>query len=436
MWTEAERDLRGTWDVRMKLSHTSLVIAYFVFATATRPLTYIGAPKVLDFIHFGLIALAIVVLLRRGVINKPTKPLLLLLLALISVFILSALLNSGSVLAALIGYMIIVEPLFWIYYVHECRRQIDFRSLRAAVLTLIIANAAFIYFQKFLLGFDGDAVQGIFLGAGAGAHLAGAVSLVGSLFILASGRIRASVVLLAGVVAAGPIFSDAKQVVGVALLALVVTLFLRARSVISALRLIALTACSVAVVTLMAFTVFPALRTWIDNGLILAAIEQKFAVVPLIRSAQDGVVGILFGMGPGTSVSRLALLIPEYSDSLSSFGIVSSPVTQLVYETQQSQYYTNSITGSSFFSLTFSWAGIWGDTGALGLVLVAALYAFIYSRICVNESGRFILVLTVLLGATFTWMEEPAYMALVAIVIGIQLLNRRQEYELVSCHHK
>jgi hypothetical protein len=81
---------------------------------------------------------------------------------------------------------------------------------------------------------------------------------------------------------------------------------------------------------------------------------------------------------------------------------------------------SNSVTGSSIFSLMFSWAGIWGDLGLLGLGAYLLIWSRVWRRVCLDDLSRFFVINVFVYGLVFAWLEEPCYMLLVVSFLGIR----------------
>lgn len=405
---------------------------FLVLVFGTRPLTALGAPKVLDFLHFAWLSVTVFLLLRTTLYRRAAH-LLSLIVALLIGALLSALINQRSPLAAFFSFVILCEPFIFLAYLvgmNASRKNIE--GLRKVVLCITAAHTSFILVQTFVLDYTDDRVQGLLIGAGAGAHLAGAISLFGAIFVFRYlNAPLATRTVAAGVVAMGPIFSDAKQVIAVALVATFILVIVNFKSAKALIKSAALAGISLAVVGLLVQIFFPSSLYWLEPDVVLFAFEQKFEVVNIIQEKHWGPLTTVFGLGPGATVSRLALLIPEYANSLAPFGILTSDLSRQIYDTQQSQFYTNSVSGSSLFSLTFSWAGIWGDLGLLGLVTAIAIFIYIYRFLCPNSDTRFLVICSALFGVVFTWLEEPAYMNWVSVFLGYVYLQTRFDRELM-----
>lgn len=110
----------------------------------------------------------------------------------------------------------------------------------------------------------------------------------------------------------------------------------------------------------------------------------------------------------------------DYLQILQPLGITGTSVFDTVFKAQESYYWSNSVTGSSMYSLLFSWAGIWGDLGFLGLGVYLYLWFLVWNYICLDKISKFFLITVFVAGLIFSWMEEPAFMLFVTSLIGLQ----------------
>jgi hypothetical protein len=128
----------------------------------------------------------------------------------------------------------------------------------------------------------------------------------------------------------------------------------------------------------------------------------------------------LLGLGPGHTIGRLGWLIPDYIKYLQPLGVTSTPITEAVFLENNTNPLSNEFTGSSMFSLTFSWAGIWGDLGFLGLGAYLYIWFLVWHQLCLDNLSKFLLITVLVFGGVFSWLEEPGYMLFIAILIGFQ----------------
>lgn len=112
-------------------------------------------------------------------------------------------------------------------------------------------------------------------------------------------------------------------------------------------------------------------------------------------------------------------MMTSYSNWLEPLGVTSSSITDEIFYANQNNYLSNSVTGSSFFSLMFSLAGIWGDLGIAGLFCYVYIWLYILNNFCAQMLDRFFIVSLMFFGVTFSWLEEPSFMLVMMSLLGI-----------------
>lgn len=79
------------------------------------------------------------------------------------------------------------------------------------------------------------------------------------------------------------------------------------------------------------------------------------------------------------------------------------------------------------FMPLFSWAGIWGDLGFLGLGAYLYLGYIVWSRLAQDDFSKLLLLTMLVYGLILTQMEEPGQSFTVAILIGLQWHERQSK---------
>jgi hypothetical protein len=265
-------------------------------------------------------------------------------------------------------------------------------------------------------------VQGSFRGLGPGAHVLGAIAMTAALYVLRSfPEWRAWwKALLAGLLFFLVVASDSKQVVlafgvGYILVELgKVGSWKRLGSLVSR-------AVIVAGLTYLAFHLLDPHLYLQDAATIVRSFARKFQVLPLITARIDSLAGWVFGLGPGHSVSRMGgWLLDHYWHVLAPLGATR---TDLHVQAMNLPWVMTK--ASSLFWPMFSWAGIFGDVGAAGILAYAGLLWVTYFRFCPDGLSRLLVVVIVLLGFVFDWLEQYNFMLYVAAVIGQRWLACR-----------
>lgn len=285
-------------------------------------------------------------------------------------------------------------------------------------------NLGFSYFQYFILRLSPEEVQGVFLHMGAGAHINGAISLFLGLLILEnpfsfalSRRQKTFYSLLFFSIV---ILTDSKQVLAALIGAFFLLSIFKGAKPKKALFYIFNFFAMISATLMLAHTVFPRIKNYLKLDNVLDGLFQKFSVFSLISDYHDNYFKFLFGLGPGHTVSRLAWLIPDYIDVLKNFSITVSPVTDAIWFEANSHYLTNLVTGSSMFSMFFTWAGVFGDLGILGFLIYSFLWGMVFCHFCIDDFSRLIFFMGIGLGFVFTWLEEPPFVVFLIFLIGIR----------------
>lgn len=407
-----------------------LVLLALASVWFSRLFTAAGVPGVLNFAHFAFVAMVF------GLLCLEVRPHVLGLLTglwtLLGVIICSALINGAGAINIVLDFLLLAEPFLLLLAVVNTRwSPSSIRWFRLGLLLFVVVHVGFAFFQGFVLGRVNDEVKGVFLEMGAGHHVAGAVALSAALYFAVYFPLR-SVWLRVGIAlsaAAVVVLSDAKQVLVVFLLSLVVLGLTKWKHIRVALFYAVILAASVGTIAYLATTVFPELTDWARLDSTTAGLEQKLTVFPIITSFYDSSLNWLFGLGPGHTVGRLGSLLPDYLGYLRPLGATMSPITQEVFTTQEIHWASNSETGSSMWSLLFSWSGVWGDLGLVGVGVYLLLWCLVWRKFCSDELSRFFLINILVFGLVFSWMEEPGYMLFVACLIGVQWQARQRAEE-------
>jgi hypothetical protein len=286
-------------------------------------------------------------------------------------------------------------------------------------------------YQSVAIG-TGDTVQGTFIGQGAGAHMAGAICLTGVMIAVARSPYettrRRKVVWLAvaGLLFLIPILGDANQAT-VAFLPAIGIIFLSSRGLkVSQLILPGL---GILAVVYAGFLFYPPLQRLGDKDILSRGIRGKTEAVVWVGGVMShSPAGWILGLGPGNTVSRVALLsvgATVRGDSpIRLLGLKMAPVTSdLLLKTKNNWMYAS----SSAWSGISSWLGLLGDLGIAGV----ALYLWIVFRLWSASAGsggwqvgvaRGSMLMAGILGGVYSWLEEPSYTLVAATVIGLALI--------------
>ena len=403
-----------------------LALIILLNGLTARVFTELGAPGVVKFLHFGL-AIVFLMAVLPFIRVKSVQQILFGLLLLLWVIIFSALINGAGILNIFLEFLMLAEPIMLLLLMVAGPMSIpDIRRFQLVILITMFVHAVLCYYQYVIEGYmDEDLVKGLFFQQGAGHHVAGAIGLTTAVyyyfhFPFSSVIFRFfTVFVLSGVA----VVTDSKQVVGVFILSLGMLLLLKLQSFKQFAQSVALLVGGVVVFFIVGLTLLPGLLFLGELDRVQEGLGIKFGVFPLVAAYYDSFLNWFFGVGPGHTVGRLAKILPEYIDMLQPFGATISPVTQAVWDLQESswvsQVYSGEAGGSSMWSPFLSWAGIWGDLGLFGVGVYLSMWILIFRHFCLDDLSRFFVFNVLVFGAVYGWLEEPGYMLMVVALIGL-----------------
>lgn len=225
-----------------------------------------------------------------------------------------------------------------------------------------------------------------------------------------------------------PVLSDAKQNIAAFLPVLgllLLTFHARWTALIAAAPVIALT-------LFIAFTTYEPLQAITSSSSVQRGIQAKTQGVRIVADRlTDNPAGWPFGLGPGNSVSRVALmgmdryLKPDSPVALLGLGL--APTTRQIWKMGAEVSQGWLFSGSSVWTGISSWTALLGDLGLIGLGLYLWLSWTLWRHLQAiprnwqTAAAKSALLMTCLLGVIYSWLEEPAYTLLAALMIGLGL---------------
>jgi hypothetical protein len=408
-------------------------MAALVSATLFRPVSALGfAPGFINFLHFPLALGAAVLAASSGsqksrtatVIGKGTVALLVLSFA-------SWIANQGEVGRPFLNWLVFCEPFLVLFAV--LKADLTPRAYRAGwALVLAIALIQFPVgiWQAIFVGLSDD-LQGTFIGQGAGAHIAGAACLLGVMISTARGATTATVRAKAGwfVTAAAlfsiPLLADANQAIVAGVMGLAVVLI--SCTGISPARLV-IPATLMAGVVFVGYSLYTPLQRIANSDLVEDGLNGKIAGMGAVFSGmwRSPTAGLL-GVGPGNSVSRVALLTSEADVKEGSpvglLGLKTATVTSDVLAVTAGNFLWKS---SSAWSAISSWLGLFGDLGPAGLGIYLWMTFTLWRAVHGRrdwESGvmKGAFLMAAFLAVIYSWLEEPGFMLMIALIAGLAI---------------
>ena len=434
------------------VSNSRLILLGFASAFFPRLLDSLGAPAVINFVHFGVIpAVFLIAILTTKTRDRKRKRTVVQLIwgifALLVTLLISTILNSAGMPNVFLQFMFQVEPfllLTAIVAVPMTGEQLE--KFRYWVLGFALSNLLLALAQSILLpiglypkpdgGTLADNIGGVFGGGGGSAanYVSCTVSFYFSLYFLNHFRqypLWVRVLPLLGALYQTQV-SDSKQVfmgiaIGWGLLAIT--------NVEKPLRLFAYLVTGVLAVSIFFWALFniesdflAPYQNWTNRpiwGWDGLAAQTKFAAFRIIPTHFESPLNWLFGLGPGHTVSRLGgWVMRDYRNLLIPLGATVHQASSDVWEVVSTTYLPQEST--VYFPL-FTWIGWWGDSGVIGILVYLYLCFVVWQRVCVDDFGKFLLLSTASLGWILTQMEEPGHVLTVACLLALRWQETREK---------
>jgi hypothetical protein len=438
----------------------SVALLLFGFATVFYPrvLTSFGAPSVLNFVHFGVIPIIVGLVIlnfpaQRPIQRRIISSLLLNMGTLLAIMVASALLNQAGLVNIFVYFILLAEPymlLVAIALVPLTKEQ--FGRFRYWIVIFALSNLALALAQWILIpvgiwpkppgGTLADNIVGVFGGGGgsAGNYISCTVTIYVGLYVF--NRCKHWPLWMRSFLLVGGIFqtqiSDSKQVFLALLVGgvfLAITKYRRLGRLIlyTTLLTIAIMAGYWAIQNLD-YSFLSPYRNWLNReglfGLDGEATLTKTAAFRIIPTHFTSLLNWFLGIGPGHGVSRLGgWILRDYARLLMPLGATVHPASAEVFRVVTDGWLAREST--MYFPL-FSWAGIWGDLGFLGLFSYLALAYVGWRWFCVDDMGKFLVLSTAAFGFILTQMEEPGQVVTVAVLLGLRWHDAQTERQALT----
>ncbi|BAZ11081.1 hypothetical protein NIES4071_29060 [Calothrix sp. NIES-4071] len=428
------------------IKSTTLLLIAFATVFLSRLLETAGFPAIINFAHFATVPFAsaqAIFKTRTKNYNQISisKALLSSLIILLGVITASALVNRAGVINVILQFLLLFEPfMFLLAIICLPMAQTSFTRLRKWFIRFSCFHIFLALFQQLLLSVGilklttmlvpADNIQGVFYLSGSGHVVGASVSISFGIYYLISEKkspmwLRVSIFFAAFLQL---LFADAKQVLLVCLVSWFLLILMNVKDVGKTIQYViaAILVVWILIWCTQNLELFRAFNTWNrpeiygPNG---EATLLKTASIRLIISHYKSPLNWLFGLGPGHTVGRLGgWMLPKYSGLLAPLGATIHPVSQETWDAVSASWLGPA---SSMFSPLFGWAGIWGDSGLLGLGAYLYILFIVWHRLCLDNFSKFLILNVVVNGFIFSQMEEPAYMLFVTGLIGLQWQERR-----------
>jgi hypothetical protein len=430
-------------EIKSKIKNLTLIITAFVSVFFPRIISSLGVPTIINFAHLLIVPVAFIV----AIITTKTKDrkqkiifweTIFGSLFLLGIILASALLNQAGVGNAILDFILMTEPfmlLLAIVCIPLSTSRLD--KLRGWLLGSAVVNLFLAVAQYFLIEFGimrvtslspADNVQGVFYLSGAGNYVSVSVSISVALYYFVTAKKKSIYFryfwLLASIYQL--LISDSKQILVVFVAAWLFLSLTKLQNLgRSLMYLIALVLFlvgfywaiqSLDIIGLGAFKYWAG-RTELygPNG---EGTQAKISGIRMIISYFKSPLNWFLGLGPGHTIGRLGgWILRDYSALLAPLNTTIHPVTQEVWNFVRSNWVVQE---SSMFMPIFSWAGIWGDLGFLGLGAYLYLGYVVWNRLCHDDISKFLMMSMFVYGLIFTQMEEPGQSLTVATLIGLR----------------
>jgi hypothetical protein len=420
----------------LEFSSIYWVVIAIMAATLSRVAVAFGAPHFLNFVHFPLVVGAFVVTLLKGHTSRPARAIGNCLGVFLVVNVASWLINDGELLRPVLNWLVLMEPFLLLYVLLATPVTARTSSLLWKVLLAICFVQVPLGAWQFLTVSRGnpDLIQGSFIGSGTGAHVAGAVTLLGFLILLCRGAASSvphvkTVCFAAAVPLIGlAVIADAKQSIYCFIPALLFAIV--SIKGVHLLKVV-LPILFLGLLLYASFYFYRPLQKIEQRGLVSHGLQGKTsAFLSIVSAMSETPTGLLVGIGPGNSVSRVALMTPDAqldgTSAISALDLKTAPLTRELLDISYHNWLWKS---SSVWSPECSWFGLFGDLGFVG-VGVYLWMLWLAWKIAGRQGGwlsasaKGSLIALASLGGVYTWLEEPSFTLLVALLIGLAVMPR------------
>lgn len=407
---------------KLKFTYNIYILLILIFFS--RLMVSLGLPSIFNHFHF----IFVIFFTYYSILYKYEKNKLLYLIILYSfVVLISGIINSSSFSNIIIYILITSEPflIFYIFSIFKLENK-DINFFKKFIFFVIFFNLFLIYYQYFFLGLRNDEVRGVFFNLGSGAHVTSAVCTLLALYFwffpIFSYKIFNYLIVL--ILISSNFLSDAKQnliTYGLAFISYYVFKSFKNKNFYGILQILFYLTISYLFINYLNNNTNLLSEYKIRNFQdIVYGFKTKFVVYDLITSNFKDSFNFLFGLGPGSTTSKLARMIPDYSN-LSFLNLTGTNLTNEIFIFQQSNYITATTTGSSIFNLFFFWPSMFGDVGLITICIYIYIWFHILKK---NNYDAFIFMLIFLIfikGFFFDWPEEPIFSTMLILIILLRM---------------
>lgn len=440
-----------------EISNSNLMLFTFATLFFSRLLSYFGAPASVNFIHLLTVPLStcIVMLTARFKGQQQVSAIWGLVLSMagfLAAMITSAMINDAGIINVFLQFMLQSEPyIFLLALVAIPFSTASITKFRRWILGFGLFNLILALIQSVLLpleiyprrgGTIADNTAGVFASftGSAGNYVSCTVSVYFALYLL---KFKSVPLWIRSAALAASLYqvyiSDSKQIFLAFLIGWILLVLVKSKNPV---KLLTYAIPFVLLIMLLWWGIqnpdlkfLDTYRNWISRifekpeiyGLNGEATQTKLAALRIIPSYFETPLNHLFGLGPGHTVTRLGgWMLKKYAPVLLPLGVTIHPASEEVFRIVSDGWIAQE---STFFFPLFTWAGMWGDIGIVGLGTYLIIGYIIWQKICVHDFGRFMVLSTGVLGFILTQMEEPGHMLTVTCLLAIDWHEQRLRCE-------
>jgi hypothetical protein len=437
------------------ISNSTIIILAYGSAFFPRIIQSIGAPSLINFLHFITVPSAFFIAISSSKTkNKHQiiifKELIIALLILLSVMVASALINHAGIINVVLDFMLLAEPfilllaVFCISPSSETLNKIRHYVIVFASTNLLVAIAQKILITVGLLKISKfsveDNIQGVFYLSGAGNYVSVSISICVALYFFNTFRNLSLFTRSIGLIGAlyQLLVSDSKQILIAFFLGWVLLAIGKSKNpsklILYFISFIVLVFGFLWCVENLNIQELSSFKIWLDRSELYGpdgeGTKLKVSGIYAVISHYKSSLNWLFGLGPGHTFSRLGgWVIRDYKSLFAPLGVTTNPVTDEMWNLVNGSWLAVSTT---MFSPLFSWAGIWGDLGFLGLGSYLYIWYVVWCRLCQGDFSKLMILTIFVFAFIFTQIEEPGYMLTVTLLISL----RWHEAEFVKRHRQ
>ena len=431
----------------------------FTFATVFFPrlFSYFGAPSLINFGHLLVVPIAVgVVLATTRVKNRKQIAIVWELIFAMGIFlstmVASALINDAGEINVFLQFMLQAQPyVFLLALVSISFSGKSLTRFRRWVLGFGLFNLILALVQSVLLpiglyprrgGTIADNTAGVFASStgSAGNYVSCTISVYFALYLMRFKSIPLWIRIAALLASLYQVYiSDSKQIFLAFLLGWILLIISKSKDptkllmyIIPAIFLMALFWWALQNPSIGFLDTY---RNWINRtfekpeiyGLNGEATQTKLAALRIIPTYFHTPLNHFFGLGPGHTVTRLGgWMLKKYAPLLTPLGVTIHPASDEVFRIVSEGWIAQE---STIFFPLFTWAGMWGDIGLVGLASYLYMGYVLWRRVCVDDFGKFMILSTAILGFILTQMEEPGHMLTVACLLALRWHDRQLRSE-------